>query len=610
MVFAVFCWEAARDRRKHNNIHMKKGEKRRLKKEDLSKLTGIFRYVIPYKISFIIGLILLVISSSVMMIFPYVAGKLIDIASGKTDWIAADIDTAALYLLGVFVFMAVVSFFRVLLFAKVTENAMANIRKELYTRMVAMPMTFFDKNRAGELISRISNDVSILQDTLSVTLAEIIRQFIILIVGIGVIFYTTPSLSVFMLVTFPIIVILAMIFGKFIRKQSRRTQDKLANANVIVDETIQGIFSVKAYTSESREVNRYSHAMNGVVKTALKVAKYRAAFISFIISMIMGGIVGVIWYGARLVQSGDMLVGELFSFVLYTTFIGASIAGLGDLLSQVSKAVGASERILEIQGETPELDLQEKPAQSAPAGDIVLNGVSFHYPTRPEVKVLDMVDMTIPKGQKVALVGHSGAGKSTIAQLLMRFYEPGSGQITIGGKAVQHMDLGVHRSRLGVVPQEVLLFGGSIAENIGYGKPDATMDEILEAARKANALEFIEKFPEGFDTLVGERGVKLSGGQRQRVAIARAVLKDPEILILDEATSSLDAGSEHLVQQALNSLMQGRTTVIIAHRLATIREVDYIYVLENGRVVESGTHEGLIAEGGAYKGFVDLQMQG
>lgn len=587
---------------------MSKEERKKLNREGLKNLSGIFSYMWPYKVPFITGLVLLVISSSLFMVFPFVAGKLIDIASGKQEWFIQNIGTAALLLLAVLLFQSIVSFFRVFLFAIVTENAMANIRTDLYQRMMTLPMAFFDQNRAGELVSRISNDVSLLQNTFSVTLAELIRQTIILIAGIGLIFYTTPALSIFMLATFPVIVVLAFVFGKFIRKLSKKTQDQLADANVIVDETIQSISSVKSFTSELFEILRYRKSMGGVVKTALRVARYRAAFISFIIFMIFGGIVAVMWYGATLVQSGDMSVGDLLSFVLYTTFIGASIAGIGDLFGQVQKAVGASERILEIQNEDPEQDLSQPKSEVDLYGDIHFSQVAFSYPTRQELPVLKGINLKIKAGEKIALVGHSGAGKSTIVQLLMRFYGVSAGAISIAGKNINEIDLTALRAHIGIVPQEVILFGGTIGENIRYGKPEATHQEITEAARQANALEFIQSFPEGFDTLVGERGVKLSGGQRQRIAIARAVLKNPSILVLDEATSSLDSESEHLVQQALDTLMKDRTTIIIAHRLATIREVDKIYVLENGQVIESGTHAELLTEKGAYKNFIDLQL--
>ncbi len=589
---------------------MSKEQKKRISRDGFKNLLGIFKYMWPYKASFIVGLVLLIVSSSIFMVFPYISGKLIDLASGDQTWIIDNVGTAALVLLGVLFFQSVVSFFRVVLFARVTENAMAGIRVELYERLMALPITFYDKNRAGDLISRISNDVTILQGTFSTTLAELIRQFIILITGIGLIFYLTPALSVFMLATFPVIILVAIFFGRFIRKLSKQTQEELATANVIVEETVQSIHAVKSYTSEIFEIARYGKSMSSVVKTALRVANWRGAFISFIIFMLFGGIVAIMWYGAKLVQSGEMTVGDLLQFILYTTFIGASIAGLGDLFGQVAKAVGAAERILEIQDEVLEWKAGQAPKALDLKGDISFENIQFTYPTRPEVSVLNDINLQIKKGQKVALVGHSGAGKSTIVQLLMKFYPLNGGKITIGGQDISDLDVQSLRSHVGIVPQEVILFGGTIEENIKYGKPEATHEEVIDAAKKANALDFIEKFPEAFETTVGERGVKLSGGQRQRIAIARAVLKDPDILILDEATSSLDAESEHLVQQALNELMKGRTTIIIAHRLATIRTVDQIYVLDQGEIVESGSHEELLArEQGSYKSFIELQLQ-
>jgi len=412
---------------------------------------------------------------------------------------------------------------------------------------------------------------------------------------------------VFMLATFPVLVLFALVFGKFIRSLSKKTQDELAAANVIVEETLQSITTVKSFVGEGYEVNRYSKGLNKVVQVALSAAKYRGAFISFIIFALFGGIVGVMWYGANLVASGEMSVGELVSFVLYTTFIGGSIAGLGDIYSQLQKAIGSSERVVELLNEEKEAEKGEVLQDCK--GSIDFKEVIFNYPTRPEVEVLQGVSFQIQPGEKIALVGPSGAGKSTLIQLLLRFYEVTTGQIQIDGKPISHWSLASLRSRIGIVPQEVLLFGGSIRDNISYAKPGASEEEIIGAAKKANAWQFITQFPEGLDTLVGERGIKLSGGQRQRVAIARAILKDPAILVLDEATSSLDAESEALVQEALNELMKGRTTLIIAHRLATIRKVDRIYVLTEGKIVEQGTHQELVQDAaGVYANLVRLQF--
>lgn len=586
-------------------------EKRPLNKENFKKLSSVFKFIKPYKGYFIAGLFFLLISSTTLLGFPYVTGKLVDVAQGAKEGIFNDINKVAYILIGILAVQSIFSFFRVYLFAQVSERSMADMRTSLFGKLMELPMTFYDKKRIGELTSRITTDIALLQDTFSVTLAEFIRQIATLVIGSIIIFYSTPELSLFMIATFPILIISALIFGKFIRKLSKKTQDELATANIIVEESLQSINVVKAFTSELIEVLRYRKSMNSVVKVALKSATYRGAFISFIIFAMFGGIVAVMWYGANLVQSGEMSVGDLLSFVLYTTFIGGSIAGLGDLYGQIQKAIGASERVMEILGEESEQEIADTPIQQLTIkGDIEFNNIQFAYPTRKDINVLNELSFKVKSGEKIALVGHSGAGKSTIIQLLLRFYNVDKGEIKVDNKNISEFNLSAFRKNIGIVPQEIILFGGSIKENIAYGKPDATDEEILEAAKKANAWLFIKDFPEKMETLVGERGVKLSGGQRQRIAIARAILKNPSILILDEATSSLDAESENYVKEALDELMKNRTTIIIAHRLATIRKVDTIYVLKEGHITEAGTHDELLAtENGTYNNLIKLQLQ-
>jgi ABC-type multidrug transport system fused ATPase/permease subunit len=585
-------------------------EKKKITKEGLSDTLVLFKYILPYKVYFIIGITFLILSSVIVMAFPYITGKLVDTATGKADPIFSDLNTIALALIGILVVQGFFSFYRVVLFSKVTENAMADLRFNLYNRMISLPLEFFEKTRVGELTSRITTDITQLQDTFSITLAEFIRQFAILTVGIGIIIITSPKLTLMMLSTFPVIVAVAFIFGKYIRKLSKKTQDELANANVIVEETLQGIQVVKSFTNELFELNRYKKSMGEVIKNALSTARYRGAFISFIIFGLFGGIVLVLWYGGGLVAKGEMTIGDLTSFIIYTSFIGGSVAGMGEFYSQLQKAIGASQRIREILKIDSEVLTENNTKEfNKIDGEISFENIQFSYPTRSDVEVLKGISFTIKQGEKVALVGQSGAGKSTIAHLIQRFYSVSNGEIKIDNININKFDITELRKNIGIVPQELILFGGTIKENIAYGKPYATDDEIINAAKKANAWEFISKFPDGLETLVGERGVKLSGGQRQRVAIARAILKDPAILILDEATSSLDAGSEHLVQEALDVLMQNRTTIIIAHRLATIRKADKILVLQNGNIAEQGSHESLLANSGIYAELIKMQFE-
>jgi ATP-binding cassette subfamily B protein len=408
------------------------------------------------------------------------------------------------------------------------------------------------------------------------------------------------------------VVIVAFVFGRYIRKISRKRQDSLAETNTIVEETFQSFSVVKSFANEWLEAIRYGKSVDKVVKISLRFARLRGLFFIFIITILFGAIFFILWQGAKMVESGEIPVGDLFSFILYTGIIGGAIGGLGNLYTALTSAMGATERVQDILNRKTEVDVEktELLPEERFDGAITYRGVEFAYPSRKDVEVLKGIDMHIQAGQKVALVGGSGAGKSTIIQLLLQFYQVDKGQILVDGKDIYDYDLSKYRLNIATVPQEVILFGGTIRENILYGKPGATEEEIIRAARQANAWNFIQSFPDGLDTIVGDRGIKLSGGQRQRVAIARAILRDPAILLLDEATSSLDAESEKLVQEALDNLMEGRTAIIIAHRLATIRNVDCIYVIDEGVIVEQGTHEELsMMEDGLYNALAKLQFE-
>jgi ABC-type multidrug transport system fused ATPase/permease subunit len=582
-------------------------KKRKLSKESVKKTLKIFRFILPYRTTFLVGILFLVLSLSTNILFPKLIGEIVAVIEGKSSY---SINQVVLVLIGILILQSLFSFGRIYFFSIVSEKSMADIRRTVYSKIVSLPVSFFEQRRVGELMSRITADVQALQDVLAFTLAELFRSLATVVVGIIIICFISWKLTIFMLATFPGAIVVAMIFGRYIRKLSKVAQDELASANIIVEETLHSINVVKAFTNESLEVDRYGKALSKVIAAALKAGRFRGGFVSFIIFALFGGIVGVVWYGASLVQGGEMPFSELMTFIFYTMFIGGSIGGLGDMYAQIQKTLGASERLLEILDEKSEVEIKPIAPLVPIYGNISFENVQFSYPTRPDMAVLRDISLNVSAGRKIALVGYSGAGKSTIVQLLMRYYQPQRGRILVDGKDIQTFDITGYRQNIAVVPQEVMLFGGTIRENIAYGKPNATEQEIREAARKANALEFILSFPEQMETIVGERGIKLSGGQRQRIAIARAILKDPKILILDEATSSLDAESEKLVQEALDGLMENRTTIIIAHRLATVRNVDCIYVIKDGVILETGTHEELVLnENGLYAGLIKLQFE-
>ncbi len=581
--------------------------KSKITKSSLNKALLIFQYAGNHKWKFYVGLVFLLVTGGTALAFPKLMGMLIDCVKNKDN---AQANFIAGGLLVILFLQSIFSFFRLSLFVNFTENTLANLRLALYSNLVKLPMTFFSQKRVGELNSRISSDITQIQDTLTSTIAEFLRQSILIFGGIALLANESFKLTLLMLSVVPLVAVAAVIFGRFIRKYSKKVQDQVAESQVIVEETMQGISIVKAFANEWYEIARYNGKIKEIVKIAIKGGKYRGYFASFIIFCLFGAIVAVVWFGVRLSISGEMSVGQLISFVLYSTFVGASFGGIAELYAQIQKAVGSTERVFELLEEIPEkIKNTISDSNKKIKGDVSFKKVAFYYPSRKEIQVLKEVSFNANFGQKIAIVGPSGAGKSTIASLLLRFYDINGGEISIDGKNIYDYDLETLRGNMSIVPQDVILFGGTIRENIAYGKPNATEDEIIKAAKQANAYQFIKGFPEKFETIVGERGIKLSGGQRQRIAIARALLKNPSILILDEATSSLDSESEKLVQEALEILMQGRTSIIIAHRLSTIRSADQIIVLDDGTIKEQGTHQELIAlENGIYKNLSNLQF--
>ena len=585
--------------------------KKKITFKGLKNSFRLYRYIKPFRVEYAWGMFFLMVSSLASLAFPKLLGELV--TSGNKGNLSNDLNRIALLLIATLVVQSVFSYFRVVLFINVTEKTLALLRQTTYNHLIKLPLRFFEKHRVGELNSRISSDISLLQETLTSTLAEFIRQIIIISGGITLLALTSWKLTLFMLAIIPGVMLLAVFFGKFIRKFSKQVQAEVAKSNTIVEETLQGIQIVKTYTNEFFEIDRYRTKTREIATIGMKSGKYRGAFSAFMILGLFGAMVAVIWKGSALMATGAIDAGQLFSFVIYSGFIGGTIGGLANVFTEIQKFIGATEELFDIfQEEEEELqEINNIVENESLKGRITFMNLNFRYPSRPDEVVLSNINLTIPENQMVALVGSSGAGKSTIASLILRLHEPTSGDIIFDNRNSRDFSLSSIRSQIALVPQDVFLFGGSIRENISYGKPSATEDEILEAAEKANAMEFIDRFPEKLNTIVGERGTQLSGGQRQRIAIARAVLKNPRILILDEATSSLDSESERLVQDALEKLMIGRTSIVIAHRLSSIRKADQILVIDKGRIVEKGTHEELIGlENGIYRNLSHLQFAG
>jgi ATP-binding cassette subfamily B protein len=569
--------------------------------ESLREILGLYQYLRPFRFQLGTAVVLLIFSTLLGLFFPLLSSVLINAKDRGSAF------HTALIMVSLLLAQGVMSYFQSLLFNTSGEFGLTNLRKALFGHLVEMPMTFFSQRQVGELTSRIFADLTQLQDAFIMAIPQFLRQSIIMVGSVGMMFYISPRLTGVMLACFPVTVLGAILIGRLVGKRARVTQDELALAANVVSEAFQGIANVKAFCNEMFEQQRYETRINEFLKSVRQGARARAALVAFIIFAIFTAITIVLWYGTTLLIDGRLHPGEILGFTFYTMFVGGSIGSFADLYSNLQRSLGATQRVRELLGEPAE-PLETVTRTARFRGEVSFQDVAFAYPARPEVQVLRGVNFDAPAGRIVALVGASGAGKSTIAALLLRFYDPQQGRILFDGKPSS--DYGLHELRwqMALVPQEVLLFGGSIAENIAYGRPGASQAEIEAAARRANAHDFITQFPEGYATLVGERGVKVSGGQRQRIAIARALLKDPSILILDEATSALDAESELLVQQALEELMKGRTCFVIAHRLSTIRSADTIVLLRDGCVLESGSHDELmLVPDGAYRRMVDLQ---
>lgn len=591
---------------------IQKSRKTYEKKEKISfntwkKSFKIFNYIKPYKWIYILGLITLLISSVSSIIFPYLLGGLLGVEDQEkgSQFSLMDfnnINSLFALLLLLFIIQSIASFFRIYLFGIVTENSLRDIREIVFRKLIGKNITFYDNNKVGELQSRVSSDVSLLTETFNTTLAEFLRQILTIIFGILFIMFISWKLSLIMLAIVPVVAISAVFFGKFIKKISKQAQDQSANSNIVLLESLNGIRNVKSMVNEVFEFNRFKKSTDKLNTLGKTNAIWRGLFAGFIILVMFGSIIFVIWNGMKMVNSNTLTNAEFFQFLLYTVMIAASFGGISSLIGNIQKAVGATERLLEIINSEIEIDIESATIQKTPIfkKSIEFKNVSFHYSNRSDLEILKNINLKIPIGKQTAIVGGSGAGKSTLAQILLRFYEPTNGEILIDNKNYLNYNLSNYRSNISLVPQEIFLFGGSIYENIAYGDVTANEKAVNEAAKMANINEFTDRFEDGMGTLVGDRGVQLSGGQKQRIAIARAILRNPSLLILDEATSALDNRTENIVQDALSKLLKNRTSIVIAHRLTTLKDAENILVLSNGEFIENGTHQSLISKKGIY----------
>ena len=588
-----------------------------LSKENFKKSIGLFKYLGDHRWMFVAGMIFLLLSGGIGLVFPMFSGKMFGVFGDTTSSpaeLTEKLQKIGLILLAILASQGIFSFCRIYFFTRATEDILMGVRKDTYSKLIQMPMSFFSKNQVAELSARVATDIGVISDAFTVNIAEVIRQTIVGIGGLGIILVSTPwEIARWFLIIIPPISVITIFYARRIRKFSKQMQDKISESNIIVGESLMGINSVKAYTNEYFEINRYVSKITDVKSYGIKYGILRGAFFTFIISFLFGAIFFILYKMIQLKIEGIISAEQFGTFMMLSLFVATSLGGLPEQIASIQRALGATDRIFEfINGsiETINLNYRSTSNKNRLKGDIEFKNIQFTYPTRPEFVVLKDISFSAKAGQTVALVGSSGSGKSTLASMALRFYEPNSGEYTIDGKKSTDYELTELRDQMAIVPQDVLLFGGTIKDNILYGKPNATDAEVIEAAKQANAYDFIMSFPDKFETLVGDRGIQLSGGQRQRVAIARAVLKNPSILILDEATSSLDSESERLVQEALDKLMVGRTSIVIAHRLSTIRNADKIVVLQKGEVVEMGTHQELLThEAGLYQKLSKLQYE-
>ena len=575
-------------------------------------LAWVLGYLHPHRKIFIPSVIALFVTAALSLAFPLF---LKDLIGDPADSWKRGLDTAAtqakadqkiLILLGVLAVQSFIAYWRVKGFTRSGEAALNDLRRQLFGHLMKLPVPFFQDQRAGSVSNRVSADLGTVRETLLNTLPQAARHSVILVGSLIAVFFFSWKLSLVMLASVPVVVLAIAMSGRRVRQHSRDAQEALGESGMVMEESVQGIADVKAFSNESHELARYNRSLDRFFDVTLKGAKARAAFLSFIIFAMFGTIAGVAWFGSHMLAKGEISQTNFMAFVLFSVFVGASLGSMPEIISQIQAMSGATERLRELMAEKPEATGSRVAERLH--GELVFENVRFRYPSRPEAPVLHELSFHVAPGKRIALVGPSGAGKSTVFSLILGFHQPEGGRVLFDGADAAELELSSLRKQIAVVPQEVMLFGGSIRENIEYGRPGASASDVENAAKQANAHQFISSLPEGYDTLVGPRGTKLSGGQRQRIAIARAILADPRILLLDEATSALDTESERLVNEALERLMAGRTSLVIAHRLSTVRHADTILVMNHGRLVESGTHEELVAKQGTYHLLAETQL--
>ena len=572
-------------------------------------LSWLWQFVKFYKTRLTIAIVALVLTSALTLSLGQGIRLMIDegFAAESYDGLASALRITLLIIVG----LAVGAYFRFYMVSWIGERVVADIRRKLYSHLLKLPPSFFEDNLAGEIQSRVTTDTTLLQTVIGSSFSFALRNALTFIGGITLMFVSNVKLSLVVLAVVPFIVFPLIIIGRKVKRLSKDSQEKVANVGAWAGESLQHIKVVQAFTREDLVNHKFAEGAEGAFQTALSRIRYRAFLIALVMIMVMGAVTVMLYIGGSDVLAGELSAGELSAFVFYAIMVAGSLAAVTEVYGEVQRAAGAAERIRELIATIPGV-MNASEIQTVDldkAGPIIsVEGLGFSYPSRPDQKALDALTIDIQEGERVALVGPSGSGKSTLFDLLLRFRDPQAGCIKIKGKDIRHLELGELRALYALVPQQPVLFSANVLENIRFGKPDVTQEEVEAAAKSANAHEFILELPQGYDSFLGEQGVKLSGGQKQRLAIARAILADPKILLLDEATSALDAQSEYLVQQALDELMKDRTTLIIAHRLATVAHVDRIAVLEQGKLVAIGSHESLKASSPLYKRLADLQF--